>query len=68
MLSEAKRAQSEDQKNCHAVYSNVSNYFLVHKFPRKPFLLNIAVVNKTLPHLAEKVSRQKKYECREDLQ
>jgi hypothetical protein len=55
MLSETKRAKSEDQENCHAVYPNVSNYFLVHQFLRQPFLLNIAMVNQTPSHLAENV-------------
>jgi hypothetical protein len=57
MPPETKRAQSENQENCHAVYPNISNYFLVGKFLGQPFLLNIAMVNQTLPHLTENVSR-----------
>ena len=57
MLPETKRAQSEDKENSNAVYPNVSNYFVVHQFLRQPFLLNIAMVNQALPHLAENVWR-----------
>jgi len=57
MLPETKRAQSENQENCHAVYPNISNYFLVGKFLCQPFLLNIAMVHQSLPHPTENAWR-----------